>query len=143
MTEAETRMCELFEELVPAEGKADTVAGEIVRAINWIAYRNGNDGDRIGVGYGKETCNPPARYLQTVGSVTMRKLISDMWGMWSERLYDAAMETLIVETLKYIDGHPELKTTANDQDMWDYRIPSEDEDCWDDEDEDCDEEEDY
>ena len=100
MTEAETRMCELFEELVPAEGKADTVAGEIVRAINWIAYRNGNDGDRIGVGYGKETCNPPARYLQTVGSVTMRKLISDMWGMWSERLSLYGIISLLLSSSK-------------------------------------------
>jgi len=143
MTANETRISELFDELVPMEGKADTVAGEIVRAVNRIAYRNSNDGDRIGVGYGKETCNAPARYLQTVGNVTMRNLISDMWGMWSERLYDAAVETLIAVTVKYIDDHPELKTTANDQDMWDYRIPSEDEDCWEDEDEDYDEEEDY
>lgn len=53
----------LFEELVPASGKADTVAGEIIRAVCRIGYRWFNDGDMVGVGYGKETCNPAARYL--------------------------------------------------------------------------------
>ena len=47
-----------FEELVPLEGKADTLAGEIVRAISRIGYRFYNDGDQVGVGYGKQTCNP-------------------------------------------------------------------------------------
>lgn len=63
MTKAEKRIEDLFEELVPTSGKADTVAGEIIRAIARISYRNYNDGDHIGVGYGNETCNPPARYL--------------------------------------------------------------------------------
>ena len=40
-----------FEELVPLEGKADTLAGEIVRAISRIGYRFYNDGDQVGVGY--------------------------------------------------------------------------------------------
>ena len=62
-TTVEKKLNALFEELVPASGKADTVAGEIVRAITRIGYRNWNDGDHIGVGYGKETCNPAARYL--------------------------------------------------------------------------------
>ena len=140
MTTNETRMAALFEELVPAEGKADTVAGEIVRAVNRIAYRNSNDGDHIGVGYGKETCNPAARYLQTVGNREMRNIISDMWGCLSERLYDAAMEMLISVTLDYLDAHPELREKENTEDMWDYFIRSEDEDTWDD---DEDEEEDW
>ena len=38
-----------FEELVPLEGKADTLAGEIVRAISRIGYRIYNDGDQVGV----------------------------------------------------------------------------------------------
>ena len=38
-----------FEELVPLEGKADTLAGEIIRAISRIGYRFYNDGDLVGV----------------------------------------------------------------------------------------------
>jgi len=56
-TKNEQRINDLFHELVPSMGKADTVAGEIVRATCRIGYRNWNDGDHIGVGYGKETCN--------------------------------------------------------------------------------------
>ena len=46
----------LFKELVPISGKADSLAGEIVRAISRIGYRFYNDGDQLGIGYGKETC---------------------------------------------------------------------------------------
>lgn len=53
MITAEQKINALFAELVPASGKADTVAGEIVRAVSRIGYRNYNDGDHIGVGYGK------------------------------------------------------------------------------------------
>ena len=53
MTPTEASLDALFEELVPGEGKAETVAGEIVRAVEHIAYRYDNDGDRIGIGYGR------------------------------------------------------------------------------------------
>lgn len=53
----------LFEALVPDSGAAETVAGEIIRAVSRIEYRFWNDGDKAGVGYGKETVNPAVRYL--------------------------------------------------------------------------------
>ena len=76
LTSNEQRINELFEELVPPQGKAGTVAGEIIRAVCRIHYRNWNDGDHIGVGYGRETCNAAARYLQTVGNDEMREIIN-------------------------------------------------------------------
>lgn len=45
---------ELFEKYVPACGKANTLGGEIVRAINRIVYRYYNDGDTIDRYYGNE-----------------------------------------------------------------------------------------
>ena len=51
------KLSRMFDEHVPMSGKADTVGGEIVRAISRIGYRWWNDGDHIGVGYGNETCN--------------------------------------------------------------------------------------
>lgn len=60
MNEIKNRNSELFMELVPIEGKADTVAGELLRAVNHIYYRYENDGDRIGIASGKEYCNPAA-----------------------------------------------------------------------------------
>jgi len=105
----------LFAELVPTRGNADTVAGEIIRAVSRIAYRNWNDGDHVGVGYGKETCNPAARYL-------MRKAGADV----AQAVSDTLLERVQEAVLEYIELNPELKTTKNAEDMFDYRDPDED-----------------
>lgn len=120
MITLETRISTLFDELVPASGKADTVAGEIIRAVSRISYRNSNDGDHVGVGYGKETCNPAARYLMEMAGREVRGAVRNMWGIWDDDAYDKAVETLAEKVLAYIDEHPELKTTPNTEDMWDY-----------------------
>lgn len=65
MTKNEERINKLFKELVPETGKADSLAGELVRAMSRIGYRFYNDGDQLGIGYGKETCNPAGRSLET------------------------------------------------------------------------------
>ena len=65
------------------------------------------------------------------------KIIDDMWGMESDRLYDAAMEILLESVLNYLDNHPELKTKENTEDMFDYRNADEDvDDSWDEEEDD-------
>lgn len=67
MTKNEERINKLFKELVPETGKADSLAGELVRAMSRIGYRFYNDGDQLGIGYGKETCNPAGRFLGVKG----------------------------------------------------------------------------
>ena len=106
MITLETRISTLFDELVPASGKADTVAGEIIRAVSRISYRNSNDGDHVGVGYGKETCNPAARYLMEMAGREVREAVRNMWGIWDDDAYDKAVETLAEKVLAYIDEHP-------------------------------------
>ena len=54
---------EMFDRLVPARGKCETIGGEILRAVNRICYRWYNDGDKAGEGYGRETVNPAVRFL--------------------------------------------------------------------------------
>ena len=120
MTAAEQRINALFEELVPVSGKADTVAGEIIRAVSRIIYRNYNDGDHVGVGYGNETCYSAARYLGEVAGSHVQQAVIDMWGIADDDRYNKAVETLEEKVLAYLDEHPELKTTANSEDMWDY-----------------------
>lgn len=66
VAEANKYLENAFEGHVPVSGKADTLYGEIIRAINRIGYRYNNDGDHIGVGYGKETCNAAARFLMII-----------------------------------------------------------------------------
>ena len=54
---------EKYFDLVPGQGKADTVEGEMLRAINKIVYRWGNDGDEYMRGYGTETAGPAHSFL--------------------------------------------------------------------------------
>ena len=132
MKATEKKLGELFEELVPASGKAPTVAGEIVRAINRISYRNWNDGDHIGVGYGRETCNPAARYLGAKCGEEVASLISAIWGIENDKAYDLILGQLEAEVVKYLERNPELKAAENREDMFDYRDASEDVDTYDD-----------
>lgn len=124
--EVEAKLSTLFDELVPMSGKADTVAGEIVRAISRIGYRNYNDGDHIGVGYGQETCNPAARYLAKNAGEAAAADISDIWGVYDDARYDAILVALETDVLVYLEAHPELKSTPNHEDMSDYRDECED-----------------
>lgn len=128
MTATENKINELFEELTPDLGKADTVAGEIVRAICRIGYRNKNDGDHIGVGYGNETCNPAARYLMKFGDERIDNAICKIWGVYADEIYDKGLQELEEAVLEYLEEHPELKTTVNNEDMWDYRTDEDEDD---------------
>lgn len=118
--DVERGLCELFDKYVPFIGKADTVGGEVVRAISRIVYRNFNDGDCIGVDYGNETCNAPARYLKYVTKeADIRALIDDMWG--NEFDYDTKLEKLERLVYQYVTDNEWVFERKNDDDMWNYR----------------------
>jgi hypothetical protein len=63
--ETDTELEKLFKKLVPDNGAAETIEGEMVRAIMRLQYRYLNDGDYYFRGYGKETAGPSATYLKT------------------------------------------------------------------------------
>lgn len=125
---AEKRMHELFDELVPMSGKAPTVAGELVRAASQIKYRYYNDGDSLGVGYGKETCNPAGRFLCARGGDEVAKAVRDAWDIETDSIYEKALDVIVEKVVEHIDARPELKTTENIEDMWDFE---DDSDAWD------------
>ena len=83
MTTIEKKIDELFDELVPFEGKCDSLAGEIIRAFCRIRYRYYNDGDQIGIGYGNETCNASARFLEANCNDSIREVVGSMWNSFS------------------------------------------------------------
>lgn len=143
--EVEAELSRLFDELVPLSGKADTVAGEIVRAISRIGYRYYNDGDRIGVGYGKETCNSAARYLKVKCGGEIAETVDAIWGIVSDRVYEVVLGILEKDVLDFLEAHPELKTEKNTEDFWQYLDSEEDvDDEWDEEEDDEEDEgEDY
>ena len=115
---------------MPASGKAENLAGELVRAMARIGYRWYNDGDQVGIGYGRETCNPAARFLIHKGNKEVSDLAASIWGIHSEEAYEK-----LIDLLAGAEGHPELRTLPT-IDMWDLRDPDEDVDDWDEEEED-------
>lgn len=55
---------ELSNRLVPASGKANTLGGEMLRAIERLIYRYFNDGDVLTLDYGIETCMSSYLFLE-------------------------------------------------------------------------------
>lgn len=141
MTKNEERINKLFEELVPVSGKAESLAGELIRAMSRIAYRFYNDGDQVGMGYGKETCNPAARFLMAKGNKRVSSLATAIWGIYDESAYEDLLDILAGAVADHVEQIPDLRTTPTD-DMWDYSTDEDVDDDWEDEEDDY-EEEDY
>lgn len=110
---------------MPQEGKAYTVAGELLRATARIYNRYYKDGDMINKGYGKETCNKPAHYLWIMAGAKVKKIIDRMKD--SDCNYEEYLEMLITEVVNYIKLYPELETEYND---WDSFIDEDWESDW-------------
>lgn len=143
MTKNEDRINKLFKELVPDTGKADSLAGELVRAMSRIGYRFYNDGDQLGIGYGKETCNPAGRFLGAKGNDKIAKLTADAWAVYSEEAYEKVLDILCGAVADYVEQNPDLRNQPT-EDMWDFKDEEEDQDdSWDEEEDDWGEEEDY
>ena len=127
---------DLRDKLVPGCGKADTVAGEIIRAMDRLIYRFWNDGDMVGDGYGNETCNGSYRYMY-------HKLPTcpDLYGeSGNEDGYAEALAALAEEVMNYLKLNPGLQETPNhDDSRSDYDEP-EDYQWYNDEEEDEDDE---
>ena len=108
---------------VPVIGAANLIIGEILRAYGRIYYRLYNDGDYIGIGYGKETCNYAARYLQQNTNNKIESYISDH--MWGVEYDEKELNHLAKLICNYITSNKEVYKKNND-DMINYRDPNED-----------------
>lgn len=117
------RLSALFEVLVPAEGKADTVAGECVRATMRLIYRYYNDGDYFFMGYGLETAAPAVSYLahryedmiydaQSIGERFANSYDNDTLESEYEKFLRDLSEVVIEDILE----HPELIGELNEMD---------------------------
>ncbi len=103
--EIEDRNDVFYNELVPSEGKANTVEGEMLRAINRICYRYFNDGDVFFENYGAETAGPAHTYL--IDKSPIKDILKPMLAMGIGKT-DDSYEFVLYETLKvvldYIDS---------------------------------------
>ena len=133
--ELEKRNEALYDKLVPSQGSADTVEGEILRAINRIIYRYYNDGDYYYEGYGTETAGPAHSYLvnsKSSISANLNRIFNESRDKEYEQMLDKALGLI----LDYIEKHEaEGYSEPNSEDLFDYesefKDEEEDED-WDD-----------
>lgn len=112
----------LFDSMVPARGTCDTVAGELVRAMMRLLYRDSNDGDLFYDGYGIETCGGAVAYIiDTVseidftdifGQIALRQLEDDR--------YTAALEDVCDKLVTYILDNDSL-LAPNESDFHDFQ----------------------
>lgn len=111
----------LHSDVVPTEGKAESLGGELVRATVRIIYRDRNDGDKFFQGYGLETCGSSAMFLYNNGFDTQIDHIIENAGRYEDDddAYSDAINKLGQLVLDRIQNEPELLTTLNDVDSRD------------------------
>lgn len=126
--DAEILAEKIFDKLVPASGKCDTLGGEIMRAVMRIAYRYYNDGDVAGECYGRETVNPAVRYLvaKVTNVCSFRNVIDkfyecvEMSYKNDDYNYEQMIRDLLHDACVYIIEN-KLYNVANTEDFWKYR----------------------
>lgn len=105
-----------FHELVPSSGPAKTVAGELIRSIMRILYRNYNDGDLWYTGYGKETCGSSVIYIIKHIKDLFRNFEKMSSYQLEEEDYTNALDDIAGKILVYLSENPELFTTPSNED---------------------------
>ena len=114
-----------FEELVPSSGKADTKAGELIRAMTRLLYRDYNDGDKFNEDYGLETCGPAAAYLIKNGFTDLQNYAKEKYEETSfldddkdeDEEYTALLNSVAKQVITHIEQNPQLLIAPNDEDM--------------------------
>lgn len=134
-------LSELFDEFVPGQGKCETLAGELIRAVNRVGYRYFNDGDYFMTGYGLETCGPDMAFIYDNTDETVQKAI-DRAADLNEMLYDdnqfdkeysERINKVFNLVLQYLSANPDVfgMTTEDSRDYksdiideWEYMSKS-------------------
>ena len=151
--EADAILSKWFDDYVPSKGKAKSVGGELVRAIERIRYRWYNDGDLCGYGYGVITCGSAITYIYGEFG-ELEDFASDLAETDNERDYEKRLDELVAQVINLLKKHPELFTTENSNDYTksdatidgekDFRLNYwDDEEDYDDDDEEDDEDDEY
>lgn len=119
---AEDTLEVIFKYLVPSEGAALTVAGEIARAMMRILYRDYNDGDKFFEGYGIETCGGSAEYLYDIAfAEPIQKILDNAYVLAEDDdKYTDALNKLCNEVVEYLLANPDLMWTISEVDSRDY-----------------------
>jgi len=110
---------ELSHKLMPPQGPADTVEGELLRAVNKLVYRYYNDGDYFYQGYGVHTAGAPVAFLLDMAAKLhiedLTNLIDKAVGLTDDE-YEGALRYIEEAVLAYVKSK-EGKYTENQYDM--------------------------
>lgn len=107
--------------LMPAMGKADTVAGELIRSVSRLAYdfyNNGMGNNTSGAAnFLREWSAIDADTYATIYEYTRGRIYQ---GRYEGDALQVAIEQAVDMTIQLITYNPSLMTMANSQDMFDY-----------------------
>lgn len=112
-----------FDLLVPPSGPADSKAGELVRAMMRLLYRDYNDGDVFYEGYGLETCANAAEYLCIeIGDPIIDIVETTANKQATDSEYTRALEEMSAIVVDTLMKNPQLFDTPNEDDYQDTDI---------------------
>ena len=109
----EKRNDQLFDKLVPGMGKADTLEGETLRAINRIIYRYYNDGDYWYCGYGTETAGPAETFLRQFAPIDLRTELEASNCSENEH-YEKQLVIMLEKIVTYIESRTQYSPNYHD-----------------------------
>lgn len=117
---SEDKMQTLFDLLVPGSGQAETKAGELIRAMMRIQYRDWNDGDVFYEGYGLETAGPSAEYLMKELPELEQDFLNILENGLTDENYTNALDAIANKVVDHIINNPELFYEPNEDDSRDW-----------------------
>jgi len=130
----------LWYRLVPVEGKADTVAGEVLRATNWLYCLWYTEGDRIQPAMRRRDIDGRTiqafcyLYQLQAEGLDAKKLMEAVVGAVTEEDYAIALEQALDAVIEWAAGQPD---TPNEDDFhsgafdraYDFDIEEDEDDC--------------
>ena len=118
--EGEDFVDKAFKVLVPSSGSCDTLAGELIRAIMKIMYRDFNDGDLFYEGYGLETAGAPAAFIADKIPEADEKLQEIAEDGLDGEAYTRALSDVASIIEDFIRDNPNSLTDEFSEDMYDW-----------------------
>lgn len=122
-----------FDLLVPESGKCETLAGEMIRAMMRLLYRDYNDGDLFYESYGLEVAAPAASFLMEHGywdqfeEIMNKELRDDQYTQALEAIKDKLVDDILdLEFLATINEEDMLRSDTSyieeNQPRYDYEL---------------------
>ena len=104
------RLAELCAKLAPTDEPAESVAGELIRAVCRIVDSFYSDYAMLGSDAGSAMCNPAARYIFEMHPETeMIATLHAMWDLTWAPTYEKGVLRLADQTVQFVESHPELE----------------------------------